>query len=121
MPDELPSKLPPLWHIQHAIDLVPNLQFPKLSYYRLTPTEQVELNSQVQELLSKGFVHHSMSPFAVPTLLAPKKDGYWMMCVDSRTMNTITVKYRFPIPRLEEMFDCLTGASWFSKIDLLRG
>jgi hypothetical protein len=119
--DELPRLLPPMRSVSHHIDLIPRASFPNKATYILTPQENEEVKRQVHELLDKGLVRESLSLCAVPTILSPKKDGGWRMCTDSREINKITIRYRFPLPRMDDLMDCLGGAKFFSKIDLKSG
>ncbi|XP_074298798.1 uncharacterized protein LOC141629739 [Silene latifolia] len=119
LPNELPSGLPPLRGIEHQIDFIPGATLPNKAAYISDPKATQELQ-QIGELVSKGFVRESLSSRVVPALLVPKKDGSWRMCTDSRAINNITIKYRFPIPRLYDILDELSGAQLFSKINLRR-
>ena len=87
----------------------------------MTPTETKELNRQVQELLRKSLIRESLSPCVVLAILVPKKNGEWRMCIDYRAINMITIKYQFPLPRIDDLMDCLSGAQYFMKIDLKSG
>src|SRR3954463_12989319 len=115
-PEEIPHGLPPLRGIEHQIDFVPGASIPNKPAYRSNPEETKELQRQVNDLMERGYG----SPCAVPVILVPK-DGTWRMCVDCRAVNNITVKYRHPIPRLDDMLDELSGSTMFSKVDLRSG
>jgi hypothetical protein len=119
--DELPNSFPPIRSIIHHIDLILGASLLNKEVYRLTHQENEEVKSQVQELLDKGLVRERLSPCAVPTVLSPKKDGGWRMCIYSRSINKITIRYRFPLPRMDDLMDCLSGENFFSKIALKSG
>lgn len=123
-PDVFPedvSGLPPVRELEFRIDLVPEATPIAKSPYRLAPTEMRELASQLQELSDKGFIRPSTSPWGAPVLFVKKKDGSFRMCIDYRELNKLTIKNRYPLPRIDDLLDQLQGASFFSKIDLRSG
>nr|GEX22333.1 putative reverse transcriptase domain-containing protein [Tanacetum cinerariifolium] len=89
--------------------------------YRLAPSEIQELSDQLQELADRGFIRPSTSPWGAPVLFVKKKDGSFRMCIDYRELNKITVKNRYPLPRINDLFDQLQGSRVYSKIDLRSG
>jgi hypothetical protein len=119
--DKLPRSLPPIRSVSHHIDLIPGASLPNKAAYRLTLQENEEVKRQVQDLMDKGLVRESLSPCVVPTVLSPKIEGGWRMCIDSRVIKKITIRYKFPLPRMDDLMDCLSGARFILKIDLKSG
>ncbi|KAD2392830.1 hypothetical protein E3N88_39807 [Mikania micrantha] len=113
--------LPPTRQVEFRIDLVPGATPVAKAPYRLAPSELQELASQLQELTDKGFIRPSSSHWGAPVLFVKKKDGLFRMCIDYRELNKLTIKNRYPLPRIDDLFDQLQGAKCFSKIDLRFG
>jgi hypothetical protein len=119
-PNELPG-MPPDRDIEFAIELQPGTAPISKIPYRMPPAELVELKKQLQELLDKGFIRPSTSPWGCPALFVKKKDESLRLCVDYRPLNAATVNNKYPLPRIDVLFDELVGAKVFSKIDLRSG
>ncbi|GJX89491.1 putative reverse transcriptase domain-containing protein [Tanacetum coccineum] len=111
----------PTRQVEFRIDLVPGATPVARAPYRLAPSEMKELAEQLQELTDKGFIRPSSSPWGAPVLFVKKKDGSFRMCIDYRELNKLTVKNRYPLPRIDDLFDQLQGSSIYSKIDLRSG
>ncbi|GJV26115.1 putative reverse transcriptase domain-containing protein [Tanacetum coccineum] len=116
-PEDLPG-LPSTRQVEFQIDLVPGAAPVARAPYRLAPSEMKELSEQLKELSDKGFIRPSSSPWGAPVLFVKKKDGSFRMCIDYRELNKLTVKNRYPLPRID---DQLQGSSVYSKIDLRSG
>ncbi|GJW59469.1 putative reverse transcriptase domain-containing protein [Tanacetum coccineum] len=110
--------LPPTRQVEFQIDLMPSVAPVARAPYQLSPSEMKELSEQLQELSDKGFIRPSSSPWGAPVLFVKKKDGSFRMCIDYRELNKLTVKNRYPLPRIDDLFDQLQGSSVYSKIDL---
>ena len=119
-PEELPG-VPPEREVNLSIEVVQGTTLISRTPYHMAPTELKELKTQLQELLDKGFIRPSVSPWGAAILFVKKKDGTLRMCIDYRKINKVTVKNKYPLPRIEDLFDQLRGASVFSKIDLRSG
>jgi hypothetical protein len=119
-PEELPG-IPPERKVEFAIELISGTAPISKRAYRVSGPELVELKEQINELLEKGYIRPSTSPWAAPVLFVEKKDGTKRMCIDYRALNEVTVQNKYPLPRIEDLFDQLRGASVFSKIDLRSG
>jgi len=118
--EELPG-LPPVREIKVSIETIPRVSPIAQSPYRMAPMELAELKVQLQELLDKGFIRPSNSPWGALVLFVKNKDGTLHLCIDYRQLNKVTVKNRYPLPRIDDLFDQLKGARVFSKIDLRFG
>nr|GEY54138.1 putative reverse transcriptase domain-containing protein [Tanacetum cinerariifolium] len=119
-PDELPG-IPPVHEVEFNIELIPGAEPISKAPYRMASIELKELKDQLQELLERGFIRPSVSPWGAPFLFVKKKDGSMRLCINYRKLNKITIRNHYPLPRIDDLFDQLHGAMYFSKIDLRSG
>ncbi|GKD44531.1 putative reverse transcriptase domain-containing protein, partial [Tanacetum coccineum] len=119
-PEDL-SGLPPTRQVEFQIDLMPGAAPVARAPYRLAPSEMKEFSEQLQELSDKGFIRPSSLPWGASILFVKKKDGSFRMCIDYQELNKLTVKNRYPLPRIDDLFDQLQGSSVYSKINLRSG
>ena len=119
-PDELPG-LPPQRAVDFGIELHSGTSPISMTLHRMAPVELQELKVKLQELLDKGFIGPSTSPWGTPVLFAKKKDKTLRLCIDYRQLNRVTIKNRYPLPRIDDLFDQLRGVRVYSKINLCTG
>nr|GEW15797.1 putative reverse transcriptase domain-containing protein [Tanacetum cinerariifolium] len=119
-PKDLPG-LPPLRQVEFRIDLIPDATPVARAPYRLAPFELKELSEQLKELSKKGFIRPSSSPWGAPVLFVKKKDGSFCLCIDYWELNKLMIKNKYPLPRIDDLFNQLQGSSVYSKIDLRSG
>ena len=115
---EVYSGLPPDREFEFSIDLVPGTKPIHKAPYRMALAELKELKEQLQKLMDRGFIHPSVSPWGAPVLFVKKKDGLMQLCIDYRELNRVTIRNKYPLPKIDDLFDQLKGASVFSNIDL---
>ena len=123
-PDVFPydiAGLPLDREVEFTIDLIPRTKPIYIPPYRLDPVEARELKARLEELLSKGFIRLSISPWGALVILVKKKDGILRLCIDYRQLNRVTIHNQYPLPRIDELFDQLQGSQVYSKIDLRSG
>lgn len=113
--------MPPLRECDHAIPLKLGSQPPMVRPYRVPHLQKNEMEKHIKELLEASIIRPSSSPYAAPAILFRKKDGTWRLCIDYRKLNAQTVKNKLPIPVIEDVFDELYGATYFTKLDLSAG
>src|SRR6476661_8430902 len=119
-PDDLPAGLPPEREVD-KIEIIPGSEPPVRAPYRMSIPELDELKKQLNELIEKGHIRVSKSQYRSPVLFVKKKDGSMRLCIDYRALNKITIKNKYPLPRIDELLDRLRHATIFSKIDLRSG
>jgi len=121
MPESLPQTLPPRRGIDHEIELLPGVKPPAKNAYRMAPPELAELRKQLDELLKAGFIRPAKAPYGAPVLFQKKKDGTLCLCIDYRALYKVTVRNKYPLPIISDLFDQLHGAKYFTKLDLRSG
>ncbi|GKE29732.1 putative reverse transcriptase domain-containing protein, partial [Tanacetum coccineum] len=119
-PEDLPG-IPPARQEKFQIDLIPGAAPIARAPYQLAPSEMKELSNQLKEISNKGFIRPRSSPWGAPALFVEKKDGSFRMCIDYRELSKLTMKNRYPLPRIDDLFDQLQGSSVYSKINLRLG
>jgi hypothetical protein len=119
-PEEFPG-MPPDRDVEFVIDLLRGTAPISKRPYRMSSDQLQELKAQIKELMGKGFIRAGSSPWGAPVIFVDKKDGTQRMCVDYRSLNVVTIKNKYPLPRIEDLFDLMRGAKVFSKINLRSG
>nr|GFB97223.1 putative reverse transcriptase domain-containing protein [Tanacetum cinerariifolium] len=118
--EDLPGLSPPR-QVEFRIDLILGATSVARAPYRLAPSELKELSKQLKELSEKGFIQPSSSPWGAPVLFVKKKDGSFCMCIDYRELNKLIIKNKYPLPRIDDLFNKLQGSSVYFNIDLRSG
>ena len=121
MPTELPKRLPPRREVDHAIELEMGGKSPAFPPYRMAPSELEELRRQLKELLNVSYIHPSKFSYGAPVLFQKKHDGSLHLCIDYRTLNKVTIKNKYPIPCIDDLFDQLGDTRYFTELDLRSG